>query len=186
MTHLGLPVFALLAALAVGAGCGGGTGAAIGGDGQQEGQEGSGPATAAGGSASCTSQQVWVGGDRESSSMHPGAACISCHDSQGGEAPTFAIAGTVYPSAHDPNDCLGTNAAGAQVVITDAKGQSFTIGVNGAGNFLLRGAIAMPFQAKVVAGGKERAMSAAQTNGDCNSCHTETGANGAPGRIQAP
>jgi predicted CXXCH cytochrome family protein len=29
-------------------------------------------------------------------------------------------------------------------------------------------------------------MSGAVTAGDCNSCHTEQGANGAPGRIMAP
>jgi mono/diheme cytochrome c family protein len=29
-------------------------------------------------------------------------------------------------------------------------------------------------------------MGAKQTIGDCNSCHTPTGANGAPGRIAAP
>jgi len=30
------------------------------------------------------------------------------------------------------------------------------------------------------------AMSALQTTGDCNGCHTEAGASGAPGRIQLP
>jgi hypothetical protein len=29
-------------------------------------------------------------------------------------------------------------------------------------------------------------MAAAQTVGDCNSCHTENGAQGAPGRIYLP
>ena len=32
----------------------------------------------------------------------------------------------------------------------------------------------------------ERAMVAAQTSGDCNSCHTLAGTNGAPGRIMLP
>jgi hypothetical protein len=34
--------------------------------------------------------------------------------------------------------------------------------------------------------GKTRAMVAPQTNGDCNSCHTENGANKAPGRVLLP
>jgi hypothetical protein len=34
--------------------------------------------------------------------------------------------------------------------------------------------------------GKERAMVAAQTDGDCNKCHSEHGASLAPGRIMLP
>jgi hypothetical protein len=34
--------------------------------------------------------------------------------------------------------------------------------------------------------GRERIMSAGQTNGDCNSCHTQNGAMSAPGRIMLP
>jgi hypothetical protein len=44
----------------------------------------------------------------------------------------------------------------------------------------------MPFRAKVVADGRERVMLMPQTNGDCNACHTESGKNGAPGRIVLP
>ncbi|HSY23238.1 MAG TPA: hypothetical protein VK841_14025 [Polyangiaceae bacterium] len=54
------------------------------------------------------------------------------------------------------------------------------------GNFYSTGSIATPFDAKVLNGSKERDMVAAQTSGDCNSCHTEQGANGAPGRIMPP
>jgi predicted CXXCH cytochrome family protein len=38
----------------------------------------------------------------------------------------------------------------------------------------------------VTAGGKERIMVQAQTSGDCNSCHSESGSKDAPGRIVAP
>jgi hypothetical protein len=98
------------------------------------------------------------------------------------------LAGTVYPSAHEPIDCNGSNGLNnaVQVVITDASGQVTTLIVNGVGNFHTATNIALPFHAKVVSGGRERAMSAAQMIGDCNSCHTETGANGAPGRIMVP
>ena len=44
----------------------------------------------------------------------------------------------------------------------------------------------MPFTAKVTHQGRERAMTTTQTSGDCNGCHTQAGANGAPGRITLP
>lgn len=135
------------------------------------------------GASVCTSGQTWTRGNQESPMMHPGVACISCHQSEP-EAPSFAIAGTVYPTTHEPDDCSGTSSA--TVVITDANGQETRLSPNSAGNFYVRGRIATPYKAKVVVGGKERAMSASQTSGDCNSCHTEGGANGAPGRITAP
>ena len=34
--------------------------------------------------------------------------------------------------------------------------------------------------------GRERLMIAAQTSGDCNSCHTQAGASAAPGRLLTP
>lgn len=138
----------------------------------------------------CTSNTNWTGGNRESPNMHPGGECISCHSS--GEGPRFALAGTVYPSAHEPDDCNGLNGPpdGAQVIVTDANGMEFTMNVNSVGNFSYepsRGAtVALPYRAKVVRNGLERVMSATQTSGDCNSCHTESGSNDAPGRIMAP
>ena len=54
------------------------------------------------------------------------------------------------------------------------------------GNFSTRTRIVPPYKAQVTDGVKTRAMAGSVTGGDCNSCHTETGANGAPGRIMAP
>ena len=137
----------------------------------------------------CTSNQRWTLADRGSASMHPGVACISCHAMSGGEAPTFAVAGTVYPTAREPNDCNGINGStsGTTVVIVDANNRSTTLPVNTVGNFYLQTttAVALPFRAKVVRAGVERVMSTPQMSGDCNSCHTQDGANGAPGRIVA-
>jgi cytochrome c553 len=116
--------------------------------------------------------------------MHPGVACIACHATEKA-APAFTIAGTVYPSAHEPNDCNGLNG-GAQVIVTDAAGKTLTLPVNSVGNFYSVSPITTPFRAKVVANGKERAMAATQTVGDCNSCHTEAGTSSAPGRILTP
>lgn len=136
----------------------------------------------------CTSHTTWTAGNRGSASMNPGLACVSCHATTGGEAPLFAVAGTVYPSAHEPDLCNGVNggAAGAQVVIVGADGRTLSLTPNAAGNFSYEGALALPFQAKVVYMGRERVMSTPQTSGDCNGCHTQSGASGAPGRILLP
>jgi hypothetical protein len=130
----------------------------------------------------CTSGTMWTSGDHGSSRMHPGAACIDCHDSNFG--PSLSFAGTVYPSAHEPDDCNG--ASGIQVVITDADGIPHTLNTNAAGNFYSTSNYSLPFTAKVVSGGAERAMIAPQMTGDCNSCHTQDGTMDAPGRIVAP
>jgi cytochrome c553 len=135
----------------------------------------------------CSSKSYWRGGDDGSSRMHPGGACIDCHDRSGGEAPFFSIAGTVYPTAHEPNDCNGTAASGTlKVTITGADGASFDLYPNSVGNFYGDNAVKLPYSAKVVSSTGERSMSAAQTSGDCNGCHTPSGANSAPGRIMAP
>jgi hypothetical protein len=134
----------------------------------------------------CTSMATYVPNGDGSRLMYPGVACIACHAGSF-EAPQFSIAGTAYPTAHEPDSCNGSNAsAQAQVIITGADGASYTLQVNGAGNFYLESAVALPFRAKVVSGAGERVMAAAQTDGDCNGCHTELGANGAPGRIMLP
>ena len=135
----------------------------------------------------CTSNTTWTRGTSGSGSMEPGMACISCHASSGGEAPAFTIAGTIYPTAHEPDLCNGASGTdGAQVVITGANGVSTTVTPNGAGNFYYTGTVATPFRAKVIYMGRERDMAAAQTSGDCNSCHTQNGTMSAPGRIILP
>jgi hypothetical protein len=135
----------------------------------------------------CTSNKMWSGGTNGSANMQPGVACINCHASSGGEAPKFTIAGTVYPTAHEPDQCNGANGTdGAQVIITDAKGVTIPLTPNAVGNFYYTGTVATPFRAKVTYMGRERDMAAAQTSGDCNSCHTQNGAMAAPGRIILP
>ena len=137
-----------------------------------------------GAAPTCTSGTYWGGGGDGSSRMRPGEACIACHLQSGGEAPWFSAAGTVYMTGHEPNDCNGSG--GATVVITDANGATYNLPVNSAGNFSSGAGMAFPIHAKVVYNGAERAMVAAQTSGDCNTCHTQSGANGAPGRIALP
>jgi hypothetical protein len=134
----------------------------------------------------CTSDQFWNTGAEESELMSPGGACIHCHANEG-EGPTLLVAGTVYPTQREPDDCLG--ASGAVVRIQDANGKVLNLTTNGSGNFLHEdedGPIVFPITAKVIANGKERSMKDPVPSGDCNSCHTQDGANGAPGRIYLP
>lgn len=131
----------------------------------------------------CTSNTTWNQGNQGSSRMRPGGACITCHTMRGG--PAYTVAGTVYPTAHEPNDCNGVNGV-VTVVVTDANGVVTNLTVNNVGNFSSRAKIAAPFHVKVTNGAKERVMATALTAGDCNSCHTLAGVNGAPGRVMAP
>jgi hypothetical protein len=137
--------------------------------------------------STCASGKQWTGGNRESALMHPGLACVQCHTTSR-EGPRFTIAGTVFTDYNQADDCGGASASGLKVVITGNDGVATELPVNELGNFMLeRGTVALPFSAKVVDGaGHERAMAAKQTVGDCNTCHTQTGAQSAPGRIIAP
>lgn len=141
----------------------------------------------------CTSNTTWTRGTNGSSSMEPGQACISCHASTGGEAPKFVIAGTLYPTGHEPDNCNGVNGStGAKVVVTGSNGTAVTLTPNSVGNFYSSTTLPPPYQAKVVSSaGLERVMSGTVSTGDCNICHTQNGAsnNGsstAPGRITLP
>ena len=131
----------------------------------------------------CASGAQWTQGDHESSLMHPGKACASCHASRG-EGPRFTVAGTVYGAAGQADDCAGVQ--GVTVEITDAQGAVTTLTSNAAGNFFTEKSVAMPYTARVLTATGERKMFGAQSNGDCAACHTATGTGGAPGRVLAP
>jgi hypothetical protein len=131
----------------------------------------------------CTSGITWFLGNVGTDLMHPGQACINCHSMH--NAPTFTFAGTVYPSTHEPDDCNGLGS-GWQVIITDAAGKTITLTPNLVGSFRSSEAFTPPYTAQVVANGRTREMFDPQVSGDCNSCHTQNGANNAPGRIVAP
>jgi hypothetical protein len=138
----------------------------------------------------CTSNTYWTSGDTGSANMHPGLACRKCHVLGGSASKkTFDIGGTLYPTAHEPDDCNGIG--NATIVITDANGATHSLSVNAVGNFSnddLFGIapIPKPYKAKVVVGGKERPMITPQTDGDCNNCHTQNGTQSAPGRLIVP
>ncbi len=140
-------------------------------------------------SPTCSSGGYWTAIDSGSPWMNPGLACIKCHRQSPNFSPQFSVAGTVFATAHEPDKCFGVSlATGAQIVITDANGQELSpIRVVSGGNFgaILSG-LSLPYRAKVVVGDRERVMLTPQTNGDCNACHTQAGAQGARGRIIVP
>lgn len=148
--------------------------------GEGEGEEDGGGSVA---DARCATGLRWAGGDAESPLMHPGRDCIACHAS-GGEGPRFTIAGTVHAAIDDPDDCYGV--PGVNVTVTDANGQAITLTTNEAGNFYSRAALVMPIHARLELAGNLNAMTFTPQVGACASCHTQTGASNAPGRIVAP
>jgi hypothetical protein len=140
--------------------------------------------------AICTSGSFWpIDFDSGNWGMMPGRQCLQCHKQFFQNAPLFSVAGTLYPTAHEPDRCYGVPVAtGAKVVITDANGvEHAPVPVVSGGNFgaILSG-LALPYRAKIVVGGVERVMLTPQTNGDCNVCHSQAGTQGARGRIILP
>jgi len=136
----------------------------------------------------CSSDVWWTQGDEEDPRMHPGIACDGCHAEEG-EGPRLVIAGTVYPSGHEPDDCFGLGSI--LVEVTDANDQVVELQTNSAGNFMLEDEDAPanfspPYLVKVVSEMGERVMAMPVDNGDCNSCHTQDGTEDALGRIVAP
>ena len=133
--------------------------------------------------------------------MAPGLACRSCHAGQDfmGQNPGGALVrldqvmdvmGTVFPALNERDLCISdAGSGGTQVEILDSAGTlKATLQVNTAGNFFgdVPGGLPTPYRARVVRGAATRVMNATQTVGDCNTCHTEQGLSGAPGRIVEP
>jgi hypothetical protein len=153
--------------------------------------EGEGTST---GVAICSSNVYWKDLDKGSELMRPGGKCNNCHDKTP-TAPNFTVAGTVYPTSHEPDECNGVGSTmldggkpEVAIVITDREGRTLPpIPVNSVGNFKYEVEVLKPFNVKVVrANGKENKMMMQAPHGDCNLCHTQTGAEGAPGRVVAP
>jgi hypothetical protein len=138
----------------------------------------------------CASGATWTAGNSESDQMNPGQACRVCHLAQEpGKA--YFFMGTAYSAPHEADLCAAADVATDAVVeILDTSDVvQLTLPINAAGNFRsLRTTanVPVPYKARVKAGGKTNAMAGAQTSGDCNSCHTAAGAEGAPGRILLP
>jgi hypothetical protein len=140
-------------------------------------------------STACVSEQIWTYADKDSPLMTPGRSCVQCHAETNDEhhAPLYEFAGTVMLDLHEGDDCRG--APEMTVVLTDADGKEFTMPGNSAGNFWLPAdtEVAMPYTARIIdKHGNERVKQVPVDNGDCASCHTRDGANGAEGRLTPP
>jgi len=139
----------------------------------------------------CTSGSKWTFGNAGSSSMNPGQACVACHQTQE-PFRAYYFMGTAYPTTHEQTNCNAAPPSGIVVEIIDANGNTaLTIPVRSpSGNFYSTSrsaGIALPYRARIKnAQGQSLEMMTPQTSGDCNSCHTEQGANGAAGRIVWP
>jgi hypothetical protein len=117
----------------------------------------------------------------------PGQPCLVCHgDNYQRGGVVFEVAGTVYRRAGDEDGQVG-----ADVVMTDADGRTFTARTNLAGNFTVEVDTALsaprqrdegqldidfaptfPLVVEVDADGEERHMrSAIYREGSCSACH---------------
>ncbi len=143
----------------------------------------------------CSSGKMVAHTTLESSSMDPGEDCMSCHKIGGNNPKQFILAGTVYKTAHEPNDCNGSGPYTVSGV--DKNGKSWSVKSNAVGNFYVyAGTLTAPLSKITVtdSANKTRAMSADAPVGACNACHTEKGAapfapsfaTPAPGRVMAP
>lgn len=133
---------------------------------------------------------------REGTTMTPGLPCISCHTRNRVWEAAYSLAGTVYPTAHEPDDC---NAALPDVItieVTDATGRVVTMTPNSVGNFYSSTAVTFPITARAISSRGAYEMTTPVRSGDCNACHTQDGTTteppaeppppSAPGRIIAP
>ncbi len=145
----------------------------------------------------CTSGIHWTRGNRGSTQMNPGQACVACHVRMRADGPTL-VGGTAYGDDGQEDNCYGFpgTTGAAYVEATDAAGFAIRMAINQAGNFYYSGRTALRFPLHGVAvvgpGGLRNEMDDDAPNGDCNGCHTVTGTSTvagfdpAPGRILVP
>jgi hypothetical protein len=134
--------------------------------------------------SACSSKAVWTDGVLGSPFMTPGRPCIPCHSSA--DRTPFTVAGTVYGSLGDPDDCNGIDGTlGGAIGIMDEMGAEIVprLQINRVGNFFSARILPRAYRVKIIVSGRESIMRAPVTNGDCNVCHTAKGAQGASGRI---
>jgi hypothetical protein len=148
------------------------------------GTSGDGGSSGGSGGGICVSDSWWNGGNDESPRMHPGMDCIGCHRDMD-DGPTYTVAGTVFTDYDEPDDCNGRQ--GVVVEVTDANGDVWRETTNSAGNFFFRdGSVQYPITARVIDGSDVREMVTEVSTGNCATCHTADGEQGAGGRVVAP
>ena len=136
----------------------------------------------------CSTGQWWFLADLlKGEKMEPGGNCIQCHTDRG-EGPRYTFAGTVMAGIDDGENCRGIPEVTVEII--DANGATaLSMLTNESGNFFSRvnlNDIALPYTAVVSYEGRQRVMGSPQTDPNCMNCHTDVGAEGAPGRILIP
>jgi hypothetical protein len=133
---------------------------------------------------SCTSKSAWKGGLMGSDEMTPGRACMECH-AKTPSTPQYTVAGTIYAGLHDADDCNGVDGLGVAVAFFTDNGSEIgpRLQLNRVGNFFSMRPMPTTYRVKVIAEGRESIMQSLVENGDCNHCHTASGALGANGRL---
>jgi hypothetical protein len=100
----------------------------------------------------------------------PGQPCLVCHD--GGEAPVFSLAGTIYARARP-----AVPVARVEVVLLDSDGRTFRPTTNCAGNFFVRPrefTPHYPLWVTLAVGSQKIDMeSPVYREGSCAACHTD-------------
>jgi hypothetical protein len=119
--------------------------------------------------------------------MRPGEDCLSCHGGVGGteSAQPWSAAGTVFAAT------TGSKGfEGAQVQIIDAKGFSFFLRTNLAGNFYTAENLAYPIQPCLTANGRTACQQGRveKNNGgvSCNLCHQPAALGGTAPQLAPP
>ena len=101
----------------------------------------------------------------------------------------------MFRTAHEPDDCAGGaldgNKERPQIVVVSATDRRYVVDTTKGGNFMLElrptaPPIAFPITAQIRYRGKTAWMIEPVMTGECNSCHTVDGKEGAPGRIRVP
>ncbi|MEM6994428.1 MAG: hypothetical protein AAF721_28190, partial [Myxococcota bacterium] len=129
----------------------------------------------------CTSDVWWTQRlDEGSPHMNPGRPCVGCHEDPTAfgieadeETPATPVGGTLFPTAHEPDDCYGVDGTVEDVYIelSHDDGDVLTIPVNAAGNFLLEPGdvegFEPPYRVRVVRGELQRVMVDLAPHGDC-------------------
>lgn len=121
----------------------------------------------------CQSGLKWTSGDKKSTKMYPGRDCNECHERKGG--PVYGLAGTVYSSQTQLDDCFGTD--GAIVELHDSSGGGVALTANAAGNFWAsrkKSKLVMPYTVTVKHGGRALVGRTEHTDVHCAGCHTES------------
>lgn len=120
--------------------------------------------------------------------MNPGLSCPTCHAANQLFYVAFTYAGTVMPGLHEKNTCKSPPTADGGIVEIAALdgGVFWQWEVNSSGNFRTLDAGPSPYVARLYRGGMVKQNQTTHTSGDCNTCHTEQGANGAAGRLTFP